>query len=90
MDLEAQADSVSYTYQCPSCKKIRLIKPKDYIVSDELIDIDTPSGKRTVHKDMCDYCINKTINKYFKPKKEDIKKVINQQELGGKSLEEIL
>lgn len=90
------AQDVKITHQCPLCSKLRMVRPADYKVNLELTEINLPNGEKlSVPYDICDWCINRIIKKYFKPKKESINKIIEAMNHGeslpeNKSLEELL
>ncbi len=86
----------SKTYVCPLCNKLRMVRPHDYEVSDEMREIRTPRGEKLIiPQDICVWCEKKIVDKHFKPKKADVKKVLKSLEEGDqidpdKSLEDML
>lgn len=86
-DLAAQVNS---TYCCPKCSKLRLIRPKGYVVSDEIVEFEPIQGlKVSLHKDACDYCIVKVI-KSLRPSDKQLVNLLQHDIPGDKSLEECL
>ena len=83
-DLAAQINS---THQCPKCKKLRLIRPKGYVISLDMVEV--PGLGISIPKDICDYCIFK-IGNSFKPKNADIEQLLNDGVDDGKSREDLV
>lgn len=82
-------------FVCPMCDKHRMVRPKDHVVSHETREVETPSGEMVeLHVDVCDACQRRIIRKHFQPNKTDLKKVIkavkDQNDIGEKSLEDML
>lgn len=91
--MAAVADDIQTTYQCPMCKKLRMVRPKGYEVSAEKQTIKTKRGTElTIPKDVCSFCEQKIIKKHLMPSQEDIKKILetsHDEEL-DESLEDML
>jgi hypothetical protein len=56
---------------------MRMVRPHDYEVSDEMREINTPNGDTiSIPKDICVYCEARIVKKHFQTKKADVKKVL--------------
>ena len=84
------------SYMCPQCKKLRMTRELDYVVSLEKQKYKTKSGEDVeLFVDICDKCKHRNYTKYFEPSRSDIRRVLNtmktEAELGDKdSLEDLL
>ena len=94
---KTRSDRPSVTHMCIHCNKFRMIRPADYEINYSLRDLETPRGETlSIPQDICRFCEEKIIRKYFKPTRSDAKKVLdamanNDTELDGDtSLEDLL
>ena len=82
-------------YWCPQCKKQRLVRPLNHVVSLEEREYKTKNGTAIkLLVDICDHCRANNHKKFFEPSRADVKRLIKaiQEEspLKDESLEELL
>lgn len=83
-------------FNCPRCKKRRLIRPLNHIVNCEEQELTLESGRKVKHFiDVCVACQNVILKDIYTPsdKLKDVLKAMHDPanaDLQGKSLEELL
>lgn len=83
-------------FECPQCRKRRLIRPIDHVVSTETREYKGKDGQTiTLLIDVCDNCRTRNFKRYFEPTKADVRRVIKSIQDEAKlpenqSLEELL
>jgi len=83
-------------FTCPQCRKLRLIRLPDHIVSLEQRDYKISSDKTVkLFVDICDNCRVKNYKQHFEPKPADVRRIMNaiktgEQTAEGQSLENLL
>ena len=82
-------------FECPRCRKRRMMRPKGHVVNCEEKEFKLP-GDVTVkhHTDVCQACFDRIVKEFYTPKDKDLKKILKDihdpKALEDKSLEEIL
>lgn len=72
-------------FDCPSCGKNRLQRPKGHEVSFEQKEITLPSGLIIKHyTDVCQICLQKLVKKMMDKPKKQTKKLLEALEKGTK------
>jgi hypothetical protein len=91
---QVQEFAASRSFICPQCKKQRLLRPHNHVVSLEKKAYKTPSGGSVeLLIDICTNCFQRNKRQYFDSTPEDIRKVLKAMKDGTKSdvsLEEML
>lgn len=83
-------------FECPECHKRRLHRLPDHEVIREKKPIKLQDGRTVEHHiDVCEFCLVKLREKFYKPTKSDLRKVLKALhdpdiELGNDSLEDML
>lgn len=84
------------SFQCPQCKKPRMIRDLDHEVSLKEESHKTKDDKEVLlFVDICDPCKKRNFKKYFEPTKADVRRVLNAMKQDveldeSQSLEELL
>lgn len=84
-------------FTCPECRKRRLHRPADHVVSDETKVTEAVDGTKITHFiDICGFCVHKLTERVNKPAKKQLRQVLKAlhdpetSDLGDKSLEDLL
>ncbi len=83
-------------FECPQCKKRRMRRPLDHVVSFEKQNFDAKGGKTIeLYVDICENCKQNNFRKFFEPSRDEIKNALkaihsNSELEGEESLEDLL
>lgn len=83
------------TFECPQCKKLRMVRLPTHVVSTETREYKSRDGSAvTLLIDVCDHCRAKNYRKYFEPSQADVRRIIKaikeEKQIEGQSLEDLL